>query len=104
MLGELLKDMAHSTAQGTVGVSLIFIYLAWIITVAFIRIHQGKKEGGHHEAVSTGRALVRPCSQSAHPGRRARSGWVFRSAGPRPCFRRAPHKKRPGIAPGPLRF
>jgi len=48
MLGELLKDMAHSTAQGTVGVSLIFIYLAWIITVAFIRIHQGKKEGGHH--------------------------------------------------------
>lgn len=47
MFGELLKDMAHSTAQGTVGVSLIFIYLAWIITVAFIRIQQGKKEGHH---------------------------------------------------------
>ncbi|MDR3640684.1 MAG: hypothetical protein P4L39_05125 [Humidesulfovibrio sp.] len=47
MLGELLKDMATSSSQGTVGVSLIFIYLAWIITVAFIRIHQGKKEGHH---------------------------------------------------------
>ena len=47
MLGELLKDMAHSSSQGTVGVSLIFIYLAWIITVAFIRIQQGKKESHH---------------------------------------------------------
>jgi hypothetical protein len=47
MLGELLKDMAHSTTQGTVGVSLIFIYLAWIITVALIRIKQGKAEGHH---------------------------------------------------------
>jgi len=47
MFAELLKDMAHSTSQGTVGVSLIFIYLAWIITVAFIRIQQGKKEGHH---------------------------------------------------------
>ncbi len=47
MIGELIKDMAHSTTQGTVGVSLIFIYLAWIITVAFIRINQGKKEGHH---------------------------------------------------------
>mgnify|MGYP001809788028 FL=1 len=47
MIGELIKDMAHSTTQGTVGVSLIFIYLAWIITVAFIRIQQGKKEGHH---------------------------------------------------------
>jgi hypothetical protein len=47
MLGELLKDMAHSTTQGTVGVSLIFIYLAWIIIVAFIRIKQGKAEGHH---------------------------------------------------------
>lgn len=47
MIGELIKDMAHSTTQGTVGVSLIFIYLAWIVTVAFIRINQGKKEGHH---------------------------------------------------------
>jgi hypothetical protein len=47
MFAELLTDMAHSTPQGTVGVSLIFIYLAWIITVAFIRIQQGKKEGHH---------------------------------------------------------
>ena len=47
MIGELLTDMAHSTSQGTVGVSLIFIYLAWIITVALIRIQQGKKEGHH---------------------------------------------------------
>jgi len=47
MLGELLKDMAHSTTQGTVGVSLIFIYLAWIIIVALIRIKQGKAEGHH---------------------------------------------------------
>ena len=47
MFGELLKDMAHSSSQGTVGVSLIFIYLAWIIIVAFIRIQQGKKEAHH---------------------------------------------------------
>jgi hypothetical protein len=47
MLGELLKDMAHSTTQGTVGVSLIFIYMAWIIIVALIRIKQGKAEGHH---------------------------------------------------------
>ncbi len=44
MLGELLKDMATSTPQGVVGVSLIFIYLAWILAMAFIRIHQGKHE------------------------------------------------------------
>jgi hypothetical protein len=47
MLGELLKDMAHSTTQGTVGVSLIFIYLAWILIVAMIRVKQGKAEGHH---------------------------------------------------------
>lgn len=47
MIGELIKDMAHSTTQGTVGVSLIFIYLVWIVTTAFIRIQQGKKEGHH---------------------------------------------------------
>lgn len=47
MIGELIKDMSHSSTQGTVGVALIFIYLAWIITVAFIRIQQGKKEGHH---------------------------------------------------------
>lgn len=46
MFGELLKDMAHSTSQGTVGVSLIFIYLAWIIVVGLLRIKQGKAE--HH--------------------------------------------------------
>jgi hypothetical protein len=45
MIGELLKDMSHSSTQGTVGVSLIFIYLAWIVVTAFIRIQQGKKEG-----------------------------------------------------------
>lgn len=46
MLAELLKDMAASTPQGFVGVSLIFIYLVWILTTAFIRIHQTKNE--HH--------------------------------------------------------
>jgi hypothetical protein len=47
MIGELISDMAHSTGQGMIGVSLIFIYLAWIISVALIRIQQGKKEGHH---------------------------------------------------------
>ncbi|MCM0756335.1 hypothetical protein M7784_13950 [Desulfovibrio aminophilus] len=47
MIGELISDMAHSTTQGMIGVSLIFIYLAWIVSVAFIRIQQGKKEEHH---------------------------------------------------------
>jgi hypothetical protein len=47
MLGELISDMAHSTTQGMIGVSLIFIYMAWIIVTALVRIHQGKKEGHH---------------------------------------------------------
>ena len=47
MIGELISDMAHSTGQGMIGVSLIFIYLAWIICTALIRIQQGKKEEHH---------------------------------------------------------
>ncbi len=47
VIGELIGNMGHSTTQGTIGVSLIFIYLAWIVVMALIRIEQGKKEGHH---------------------------------------------------------
>lgn len=47
VIGELMSNMAHSTTQGTIGVSLIFIYMAWIVIMAVIRIQQGKKEDHH---------------------------------------------------------
>ena len=47
VIGELLNGMTHSTTQGTIGVSLIFIYLTWIVITALIRIQQGKKEEHH---------------------------------------------------------
>jgi hypothetical protein len=47
MLGELIHNMGLSTGPGMVGVSLIFLYLAWIISIGIIRIQQGKKEGHH---------------------------------------------------------
>ncbi len=51
MLGELISGMSHSTTQGFVGVTLIFVYLAWIITIGLLRVQEAKeadKAGGHH--------------------------------------------------------
>ncbi|WP_169433119.1 hypothetical protein [Maridesulfovibrio zosterae] len=47
MIGELISNMGHSSTAGFVGVSLIFVYLAWILFMAFSRIEEGKKEGHH---------------------------------------------------------
>ncbi|MEF2146401.1 MAG: hypothetical protein V3573_13230 [Desulfovibrionaceae bacterium] len=47
MIGELLSGMAHSSTQGFVGVSLIFVYLAWIVAIAMIRIKE-TKQADHH--------------------------------------------------------
>lgn len=47
MIGELLSGMAHSTGPGFVGVSLIFIYLAWILTIGVIRIKEARAEDHH---------------------------------------------------------
>jgi hypothetical protein len=44
VLGELLTNAYHSTAQGYLGVSLIYIYMATIVGVALYRI----KKSGHH--------------------------------------------------------
>ncbi|WP_202593879.1 hypothetical protein [Desulfohalovibrio reitneri] len=46
---KLVTDMTHSTLPGTIGVSLIFIYLVWMVTMAGIRIHNNiKNEHDHH--------------------------------------------------------
>ena len=47
MIGELLSGMAHSTGPGFVGVSLIFIYLAWILTIGIIRVKEAMNEDHH---------------------------------------------------------
>lgn len=47
MIGELITNMGHSTTEGFVGVSLIGIYLVWIVVMALCRIQQGKSEGHH---------------------------------------------------------
>ena len=44
VVGELISNAYHSTAQGYLGVSLIFIYMAVIVGVALYRI---KTSGGH---------------------------------------------------------
>ncbi|BBD09767.1 hypothetical protein [Desulfovibrio ferrophilus] len=41
---ELATNAWHSTSQGMLGVSLIFIYMAVIVGVALMRI----KQHGHH--------------------------------------------------------
>ncbi|MBU1247776.1 MAG: hypothetical protein KKB70_03685 [Proteobacteria bacterium] len=51
MISELLSGMAHSTTQGMVGVSLIFVYMVWIIAIGLIRVGEAMAEdkaGGHH--------------------------------------------------------
>lgn len=45
MVSELVTNMGHSTEQGFFGVTAIYIYMAIIVTVAFIRIRQFLKEG-----------------------------------------------------------
>ncbi|MFW5487727.1 MAG: hypothetical protein ACNI3A_04790 [Desulfovibrio sp.] len=47
VLSELIHNMMHSTLAGTVGVSLIFIYMAWIVGMALFRINEGCKKGHH---------------------------------------------------------
>ncbi|WP_169738247.1 hypothetical protein [Maridesulfovibrio frigidus] len=47
MIGELLSNVGHSSTAGFVGVSLIFVYFAWILYMAFYRIEQGKNESHH---------------------------------------------------------
>ena len=42
MIGELIHNMGHSSTAGFVGVSLIFIYLAWMLFMIFCRINEGK--------------------------------------------------------------
>ncbi|WP_461211513.1 hypothetical protein [Desulfocurvus sp. DL9XJH121] len=44
VVGELITNAYHSTPQGYLGVSLIFIYMAVIVGVALYRI---KQHGGH---------------------------------------------------------
>jgi hypothetical protein len=41
MLAELWNNMMHSTPQGFVGVSAIFIYMGIILVTAFYRIKKG---------------------------------------------------------------
>lgn len=47
MIGELLSGMMNSTGPGFVGVSLIFIYLAWIVVIGCIRVGEAMKEDHH---------------------------------------------------------
>jgi len=42
---ELVQDMWNSTIQGHVGVSLIFGYMAFIVSIGLWRIVQGCKKG-----------------------------------------------------------
>ncbi|GFM37111.1 hypothetical protein [Desulfovibrio psychrotolerans] len=47
MLAELFDNMMHSTPQGFVGVSLIFIYFVFIVSAAFYRIKKGEHLDHH---------------------------------------------------------
>lgn len=47
MIGELFSGMAHSTAAGFTGVSLIFIYLAWICVIGCMRVREAMEEDHH---------------------------------------------------------
>lgn len=41
MLSELVSNAMHSTPQGFVGVTLIFLYFCLIVSTAFYRIKKG---------------------------------------------------------------
>lgn len=47
MIGELFHGMAQSTAAGFVGVSLIFVYLTWIVVIGSIRVKEAMDEDHH---------------------------------------------------------
>ncbi|WP_018123409.1 hypothetical protein [Desulfovibrio oxyclinae] len=47
MIGELFHGMANSTAAGFTGVSLIFIYLAWIVVIGCVRVREAMHEDHH---------------------------------------------------------
>ena len=47
MVSELVTNMGHSTEQGFIGVTAIYVYMAIIVTTAFIRIRQFLKEDHH---------------------------------------------------------
>ncbi|XPV77236.1 MAG: hypothetical protein ACNI27_04765 [Desulfovibrio sp.] len=47
MVAELISNAMHSTPQGFVGVSLIFIYLVWMVTMAVRRMKEAR-EHDHH--------------------------------------------------------
>lgn len=44
MVSELVTNMGHSTQQGFIGVTAIYVYMAIIVSVAFVRIRQFLKE------------------------------------------------------------
>lgn len=47
MIGELIHGMAQSTAAGFTGVSLIFVYFAWIVVIGCIRVKEAAQEDHH---------------------------------------------------------
>lgn len=47
MIGELIEGMSHSTGPGLVGVSLIFIYLAWILIIGCKRVKEAMHDDHH---------------------------------------------------------
>jgi len=47
MIGELLHGMSQNSGPGFVGVSLIFIYLAWILTIGIIRVREAMHSDHH---------------------------------------------------------
>jgi hypothetical protein len=47
VVSELITNMGHSTEQGFFGVAAIYIYMAIIVTAAFVRIRQFQKEDHH---------------------------------------------------------
>ena len=47
VVSELVTNMGHSTDQGFFGVTAIYIYMAIIVTTAFVRIRQSLKNDHH---------------------------------------------------------
>ena len=48
MIGELIHGMAQSTTQGFAGVSLIFVYLVWMVTIGLLRVREAYQHDHHH--------------------------------------------------------
>jgi hypothetical protein len=44
---DLIKNMTESTTAGAVGVSMIFLYLAWIIFIGIRRVRQASAADHH---------------------------------------------------------